>query len=53
MSKLVLWFGFILSICLLSFGFLTGSGKPLVFLFWIVILLSTGYKLFIAKPSKT
>lgn len=49
MSKLLLWFGFILSICFLGVGVLTGAGKPLVYLFWITILVGSGYKLFFEK----
>ena len=52
MSKLILWFGFILSILLLSFALL-GAQKvnPFAVALWVVILLGSGYKLFFARSK--
>jgi hypothetical protein len=53
MSKLILWFGFLLSAFLLFFGlFVAQRANPLVLLFWLIIFLGSGYKLFLAGPKK-
>lgn len=52
MSKVILWIGFILSIFFLLFGvFVAENAKPLFFLLWLVILIGSSYKLFIAKSK--
>jgi len=49
MSKVILWFGFILSLIILPFGlFVSNNPRPVVVVFWIVILVGSGYKLFFA-----
>lgn len=54
MSKFILWFGFVLSILFLAFGFLSMiflNNRFYLggFLFWGAILAGTTYKLFIKK----
>lgn len=53
MSKAILWFGFVLSIFVLFFAlFIAESVKPLVLLFWLVILGGSGYRLFFNTATK-
>ncbi len=53
MSKAFLWIGFILSIFFLLFGFFVAeNAKPLMLVFWSVILIGSGYKLFFSRPRQ-
>jgi flagellar motor component MotA len=52
MSKAILWVGFVLAIVLVLFGFfIAENAKPLMFVFWFVILIGSGYKLFFAQAQ--
>jgi len=53
MSKLILWFGFLISIIILPFGlFVSKTASPLIIVFWLVILIGSGYKLFFSQSQK-
>jgi hypothetical protein len=53
MSKLIFGFGFLLSLFRLFVQLvLSAKAMPLVVVFWVVILIGSGYRLFVAKPQK-
>lgn len=53
MSKLLLWFGFLLSLFMLPYGlFAAKDAKPVVLLLWAVILVGSAYKLFFKQSPK-
>jgi hypothetical protein len=52
-SKLLLWFGFLMSLFVLPFGlFKAEKANPLALLFWTVILVGSAYKLFFKESQK-
>ena len=52
MSKLLLWFGFLLSIPMLAFAILAPENAKLwAVALWVTIFLGAGYKLFFAKAK--
>jgi hypothetical protein len=52
MSKVFLWFFFVLSIAFVGYGLFLAERTFLGIYFWALVLIGTGYKLFFSRTPR-